>query len=84
MASNYGATSLSAGLNTFLHLENANGNTWRATCEPSIDTLSTYCAASAATVALCEVCVKATVRDGGVVCDLVSQLASIGLELSID
>lgn len=81
MASNYGATSLSAGLNTFLHLENANGNTRRATCEPSIDTLSTYCAA---TVALCEVCVKATVRDGGVVCDLVSQLASIRLELSID
>lgn len=83
MASNYGATSLSAGRNTFLHLENANGNTRRAACGPSIDTLSTYCAA-AATVALCEVCVKATVRDGGVVCDLVSQLASTGLELSID
>lgn len=50
MASNYSTTSLSAGLNTFLHLENANGDTRPAACEPSIDTLSTYC--TAATLAL--------------------------------
>lgn len=82
MASNYSATSLSAGLNTFLHLENANGDTRPTAHEPSIDTLSTYCAAAILALFQARECNR--VREGGGARDLVSQLASIGLELSIN
>lgn len=84
MANNYSTTSLSAGGTQFFILENTNGDMLPTARAPSINKLSTYC--TDATVALFKRvnCERDWEREGDSARDLVSQLASIELEPSID